>query len=304
MKKIFSLIIIVLLFIAGCTFNKDSKNITIVTTNFPSYDFVRSIIKDSNIDLKLLLKPGTDIHDYEPSPKDIIDIKNSNMFIYVGGESDSWIDSIIDNIDNDTKVIKLMDLVSLKEEEIIDGMDAEEEEIEYDEHIWTSISNAISIINKLKDEIISIDSTNKSLYEKNSDIYINELKNIDSKIKEVVNTSKRDTLVFGDRFPFRYFVDEYNLKYYAAFPGCSDKTEASAKTIAFLIDKIKEDNIPVILKLELSNSKIADTLSKETNTKVLTFNSAHNVSLEEFNKGITYVDIMNSNIDVLKEALN
>ena len=304
MKKIFSLIIIVLLFVTGCSFNKDSKNITIVTTNFSSYDFVRSIIKDSNIDLKLLLKPGTDIHDYEPSPKDIIDIKNSNMFIYVGGESDSWIDSIIDNIDSDTKVIKLMDLVSLKEEEIIDGMDADEDEIEYDEHIWTSISNAISIINKLKDEIISIDSTNKSLYEKNSDIYINELKNIDTKIREVVNTSKRDTLVFGDRFPFRYFVDEYNLKYYAAFPGCSDKTEASAKTIAFLIDKIKEDNIPVILKLELSNSKIADTLSKETNTKVLTFNSAHNVSLEEFNKGITYVDIMNSNIDVLKEALN
>ena len=304
MKKIFSLIIIVLLFVTGCSFNKDSKNITIVTTNFPSYDFVRSIIKGSNIDLKLLLKPGTDIHDYEPSPKDIIDIKNSNMFIYVGGESDSWIDSIIDNIDSDTKVIKLMDLVSLKEEEIIDGMDADEDEIEYDEHIWTSISNAISIINKLKDEIISIDSTNKSLSEKNSDIYINELKNIDTKIKEVVNTSKRDTLVFGDRFPFRYFVDEYNLKYYAAFPGCSDKTEASAKTIAFLIDKIKEDNIPVILKLELSNSKIADTLSKETNTKVLTFNSAHNVSLEEFNKGITYVDIMNSNIDVLKEALN
>ena len=303
MKKIFS-ILVILLFITGCTFNKDSKNMTIVTTNFPSYDFVRSIIKDSNIDLKLLLKPGTDIHDYEPSPKDIIDIKNSNMFIYVGGESDSWIDSIIDNIDNDTKVIKLMDLVSLKEEEIIDGMDVDEDEIEYDEHIWTSISNAISIINKLKDEIISIDSTNKSLYEKNSDIYINELKNIDTKIKEVVNTSKRDTLVFGDRFPFRYFVDEYNLKYYAAFPGCSDKTEASAKTIAFLIDKIKEDNIPVILKLELSNSKIADTLSKETNTKVLTFNSAHNVSLEEFNKGITYVDIMNSNIDVLKEALN
>ena len=303
MKKIFS-ILVILLFITGCTFNKDSKNMTIVTTNFPSYDFVRSIIKDSNIDLKLLLKPGTDIHDYEPSPKDIIDIKNSNMFIYVGGESDSWIDSIIDNIDSDTKVIKLMDLVSLKEEEIIDGMDADEDEIEYDEHIWTSISNAISIINKLKDEIISIDSTNKSLYEKNSDIYINELKNIDTKIKEVVNTSKRDTLVFGDRFPFRYFVDEYNLKYYAAFPGCSDKTEASAKTIAFLIDKIKEDNIPVILKLELSNSKIADTLSKETNTKVLTFNSAHNVSLEEFNKGITYVDIMNSNIDVLKEALN
>lgn len=304
MKKIFSLIIIVLLFVTGCSFNKDSKNITIVTTNFPSYDFVRSIIKDSNIDLKLLLKPGIDIHDYEPSPKDIIDIKNSNMFIYVGGESDSWIDSIIDNIDSDIKVIKLMDLVSLKEEEIIEGMEDDEDEIEYDEHIWTSISNAISIINKLKDEIISIDSTNKSLYEKNSDIYINELKNIDTKIKEVVNTSKRDTLVFGDRFPFRYFVDEYNLKYYAAFPGCSDKTEASAKTIAFLIDKIKEDNIPVILKLELSNSKIADTLSKETNTKVLTFNSAHNVSLEEFNKGITYVDIMNSNIDVLKEALN
>ena len=333
MKKIFS-ILIILLIICGCR-NSKSNKITIVTTNFPSYDFVRSITKNSDIEVKMLLKPGMEMHGYEPTPQDIsitknsdievkmllkpgmemhgyeptpqdiIDINNSKLFIYVGGESDSWIDDVLQDINTDNKkIIKLMDLVDLCDEEIKDGMDIEEEDKESDEHVWTSPMNAIKIIDSLKEEIKDIDPDNSSLYEDNANNYIDEIKEIDSEIRDIVKNSKRKELIFGDRFPLLYFVKEYNLDYYAAFPGCSEQTEASAKTISFLIDKVKSDNIPVIFHIELSNSKIADTIASETGTKVLKFNSAHNITKDEFDKGVTYVDLMKDNIKVLKEALN
>ncbi len=303
MKKIFSFLII-LLVICGCR-NSKSNKITIVTTNFPSYDFVRSITKNSDIEVKMLLKPGMEMHGYEPTPQDIIDINNSKLFVYVGGESDSWIDDVLDDINKDDKsIIKLMDLVDLRDEEIKDGMDAEEEDKEFDEHVWTSPVNAIKIINKLKEEIKDIDPDNNDFYEDNANKYIDEITEIDSEIRDIVNNSKRQELIFGDRFPLLYFVKEYNLNYYAAFPGCSEQTEVSAKTISFLIDKVKSDNIPVIFHIELSNNKIADTIASETGTKVLKFNSAHNITQDEFDKGVTYVDLMKDNIKVLKEALN
>ena len=303
MKKIFS-ILIILLIICGCR-NSKSNKITIVTTNFPSYDFVRSITKNSDIEVKMLLKPGMEMHGYEPTPQDIIDINNSKLFIYVGGESDSWIDDVLQDINTDNKkIIKLMDLVDLCDEEIKDGMDIEEEDKESDEHVWTSPMNAIKIIDSLKEEIKDIDPDNSSLYEDNANNYIDEIKEIDIEIRDIVKNSKRKELIFGDRFPLLYFVKEYNLDYYAAFPGCSEQTEASAKTISFLIDKVKSDNIPVIFHIELSNSKIADTIASETGTKVLKFNSAHNITKDEFDKGVTYVDLMKDNIKVLKEALN
>ncbi len=295
--------------ISGCNKKEESK-ISIIATNYPAYDFTRAIVKDSNVNVKMLLKPGASMHDYEPTPKDIIDITNSDIFVYVGGESDEWIDGILKDIDlNKTKVIKLMDLVDVKEEEIVDGMEAEEEEeeegeVEYDEHIWTSPKNAITIINKLKEDIIKLDDSKKDLFNNNASSYIEKLNKIDGAIRNVVNNAKRKEVIFGDRFPLRYFVDEYNLKYYAAFPGCSEETEASAKTISFLIKKVKEDNIPVVFHIELSSTKIADTIASNTNAKVLEFNAAHNISQEDFDAGLTYVDIMNKNIEVLKEALN
>lgn len=316
MKKIFSLMIIFVLCVTGCAkeINKDNDEndkLVIMSTIYPGYDFARAITNNSNnIEVKMLLKPGAEVHDFEPTPQDIIAIKNSKIFIYVGGESDEWLEDIIGDIDTSkTKIIKLIDIVNLLEEEIVEGMEAEDdeednEETEYDEHVWTSPINAIKIVKYLTDEIIKIDSDNKKLYEENSEEYIKQLEKINTEIKEIVNNSKRKEIIFGDRFPLRYFTEEYGLSYYAAFPGCSDATEASSKTITYLIKKVKEDKIPVVFHIELSNKKIAQTIAAETGAKVLEFNSAHNISQKDFDAGVTYIDIMKKNIDNLKEALN
>lgn len=317
MKRVFKILIVTLVltglvFITGCDKKKDDGKLTIITSSFPGYDFARAITKDNkDITVKMLLKPGSEMHNYEPTPQDIKDIKNSDIFIYVGGDSDEWIDDILDNIDvKKTKVVKLMRLVDLVEEEHVEGMEAEEDVVneeeapEYDEHVWTSPKNAITITKKLTKIIVGLDEDNKSIYEENSSKYISELESIDNRIEEVVKNAKRKEIVFGDRFPLRYFADDYNLKYYAAFPGCSEQTEASSKTITYLINRVKKDKIPVVFHIELSNEKIAKTIAKETNAKVLEFKSAHNISQKDFDAGVTYVDIMNDNIKVLKEALN
>ena len=312
-KKIFVFVVAVFMIVSltGCDkLNKKDNKLTIITTSFPGYDFARAITKNSDdVEVKMLLKPGAEMHDFEPTPQDIKNIKKSDIFIYVGGDSDEWIEDVLNNIDTKkTKVIKLMDLVNTKEEEHVEGMETEEEEeeeeVEYDEHVWTSPINAIEITTKLKNEIVKLDNKNKTLYEENTTDYVNKLTDIDTEIKDVVENAKRKEIIFGDRFPLRYFADEYGLTYYAAFPGCSEQTEASAKTISFLIDKVKEDNIPVIFHIELSSGKIANTISKETGAKVLEFNAAHNISQKDFDAGVTYVDIMKKNIKVLKEALN
>ncbi len=323
MKKVLKVMIVAIMVfgivgLTGCNKNNKNDKLTIISTSFPGYDFARAITKDNaNVEVKMLLKPGAEMHDFEPTPQDIKDIKNSDIFIYVGGDSDEWIEDVLDDIDTDkTKIIKLMDLVNVVEEEHVEGMeehhhdddeheeDEEEEEVEYDEHVWISPINAITITNKLKDEVGKIDNNNKELYEKNAGNYVNELTNIDIEIKDIVKNGKRKEIIFGDRFPLRYFVDEYGLSYYAAFPGCSEQTEASAKTISFLINKVKEDKIPVVFHIELSSGKIANAIAKETGAKVLEFKTAHNISQKDFDAGVTYVDIMKDNIKVLKEALN
>jgi len=316
MKKVFKImVVLVMVFsivgLTGCNKNDKNDKLTIITTSFPGYDFARAITKDNNnVEVKMLLKPGAEMHDFEPTPQDIKDIKNSDIFIYVGGDSDEWIEDVLDNIDTDkTKIVKLMDLVDTVPEDVIEGMEEheegeEEEEVEYDEHVWTSPINAITITNKLKDEVVKIDNDNKELYEKNASNYVNELTDIDNEIKDIVKNGKRKEIVFGDRFPLRYFVDSYGLSYYAAFPGCSEQTEASAKTISFLINKVKEDKIPVVFHIELSKGKIANAIAKETGIKVIEYKTAHNISQKDFDAGVTYVDIMKDNIKVLKEALN
>ena len=318
MKKISKLLLIFVVSIfgivslTGCNKKQETQDkLTIVSTNFPGYDFARAITMDNtNVKVKMLLKPGAESHTFEPTPEDIKTIKNSDIFIYVGGDSDEWVDDILSDVDTDkTKIIKLIDLVNAKEEVTTEGMESNEEEeseeeTELDEHVWTSPKNAIEIINKLKKEIINIDSDEKSNLESNANNYVNKLNDLDTEFKSIVKTAKRKEIIVGDRFPLRYFADEYGLSYYAAFPGCSEQTEASAKTISFLANKVKEDKIPVVLKIELSSGNIANTIAKETNTKVLEFNSAHNISQSDFDAGTTYVDIMTKNAEVLKEALN
>ena len=299
------LLITMSIFICGCGRNSSNSKYTIISTSFPGFDFARAIAGESDIDVKMLLKPGSEMHHYEPTPQDIIDIQNSDLFIYVGGDSDSWIDDVLKNIDTSkVKIVKLMDLVELVEEEALPGIEEEEEESEDDEHVWTSPKNAITIIEKLKEYIIGIDKDNSETYIENASNYIAEIESVDKEIKEIIDNSKRKEIVFGDRFPLIYFTDYYGLNYYAAFPGCSEQTEASAKTIAFLIDVVKKDNIPVVFKIELSSGKIAETISNETGAKVMEFHSAHNISQKDFDDGINYVDIMKKNRDALKEALN
>lgn len=284
---------------------KQSEKLTIVTTNFPAYDFTRAVAGDK-AEIKMLLKPGSEMHDFEPTPSDIIDIEKSNLFIYTGGESDEWVEDILE----DTKVsktLKMMDAVEVVEEEAVEGMEAEEEEEgeepEYDEHVWTSPKNAKKIVNRVKDELIKVSPENEEAFEQNAADYSAELDELDNKFQTIVDNSKRKTIVFGDRFPLRYFADEYGLKYYAAFPGCSEQTEASSATIAFLVDKVKSEKIPVVFKIEMSSGKVAQTIADETDAKVLTFNAAHNISADDFNAGVAYVDIMEQNLSVLEEAL-
>ena len=309
MKKTSKLIIIVIMLftLSGCKQNNiDNDKLNIVTTIFPPYDFARAITKD-RANITMLIKAGTESHSFDPTPKDIIKIKNADIFIYIGGESEEWVEDIIKEIDtNKTKVIKLIDHVKTLEEILVDGMqevEEDEEGIVYDEHIWTSPLNAKTLVEVISEEIIEKDKVNEYYYNENKTIYINKLDDIDKKLKEVINSSKRKELVFGDRFPFAYFAHDYNLTYSAAFPGCASETEASPKTITYLINKVKKNNIPVIFYLELSNKNIAKAIEEETDATILQLHSCHNVTKEEFDEGKTYVELWKNNIENIKKAL-
>lgn len=331
MKRIISFILIFTIIIfstVGC--NSDNKDNTsdvnnklkVVTTIFPQYDFVREIAGDS-VDLTMLIKPGSESHSYEPTPQDIIKIQNSDIFIYVGGESDKWVDKILESMDtSNMKIISLLDCVDAVEEEIVEGMEDDHghdhdeleneeeisehnhhEEIEYDEHVWTSPRNAIKIVEQIKEILVIKDQNNKDIYEANAKGYVESLIDLDKLYKEIVSNASRKTIVFGDRFPFRYLAGNYGLKYYAAFPGCSTESEASASTVAFLIDKVKSESIPVVFHIELSNEKMADVICESTGAKKLLMHSCHNITNDDFINGISYLDLMNSNAENLKEAL-
>lgn len=306
------------LFVGDRIFRGQRATAQIITTNFAGYDFARAIMGD-NSKVSMLLKPGTDMHDYEPTPEDIISIKNADLFIYNGSESDDWVSELLrDNEIPADKTLRLMDYVELKEEKIIEGMEVVEdhdhdhdhatesdptEHHEYDEHIWTSPVNAMGLLTVIKDRLIELYPDKSATLTDNYDAYLSQLQRIDGTIRKLISKSSKRELIFADRFPFQSFVDEYNLAYYAAFPGCSEQTEASSDTIAFLIDKIKQDDIKVVLKIELTSGKLADTIAAETGAKVLEFNAAHNISQENFESGVTYVNIMEDNIKVLEEAL-
>lgn len=274
---------------------------SVVTTIFPYYDFARSVSKGT-CDVDMLLKPGSDVHSFEPTPSDILKIRNADLFIYNGGESDEWVDSILESLGDTDKpvVMKMTDYVKPLTE-----MDADHHaEDEEDEHIWTSLDNAKTLVSKISDEVSKLDSKNKLIYYRNGLDYIEKISKVQSEIENTVNSSESKKIVVGDRFPLLYFATEFSLDWECAFPGCSTETEPSLDRLSKLTDTIEKDKIKTILKLEMSENKVADTLADETNTKVRTFYSAESVSKEEFANNVTYVDLMERNNNALKEALS
>ena len=304
MKKIISIFLLFVVTFAFCScgeVERSTGKISVVTTIFPYYDFARSVSKGT-CEVDMLLKPGSDVHSFEPTPSDILKIRNADLFIYNGGESDEWVDSILESLGDTDKpvVMKMTDYVKPLTE-----MDADHHaEDEEDEHIWTSLDNAKTLVSKISDEVSKLDQKNKSVYSKNSSDYIEKISKVQSEIENTVNSSKSKKIVVGDRFPLLYFATEFSLDWECAFPGCSTETEPSLDRLSKLTDTIEKDKIKTILKLEMSENKVADTLADETNTKVRIFYSAESVSKEDFANNVTYVDLMEKDNNALKEALS
>ena len=329
-----ALVLSSVIFLSGCgwqqdgTSGQDSGKISVVTTIFPPYDFVREIAGD-RAELKMLLKPGEESHSYEPTPQDIIAIQECDVFIYTGGENDVWVEDILSSMpEGERLTLRMVDCVDTVEEEHVEGMkespghDHDEHDEhdthsdsgtegedahsvhEIDEHVWTSPVNAALIVEQIKDVLIQADPSGQAVYEENAAAYEEELAELDQEFRDVVDHAQRKLLIFGDRFPFRYFADEYGLDYYAAFPGCAGDTEPSAATMAFLIDKVKEEKVSAVLKMELSNDDIANAIAEAAGIEVKVFNSCHNLSAEDFESGETYLSMMQKNVETLKEVLN
>ena len=294
-----------------------SQKLSIVTTIFPEYDWCRQLLGENSADinLTLLVDNGVDLHSYQPSIQDVAKISTADIFIYVGGESDAWVNDALKNKKNkDMIILNLMDILgdSVKEEEIVEGMeseeeceDEEEEETEYDEHVWMSLKNAKVICKAITDALCQKDSTNAASYKKNLSDYTTQLDKLDAAYSTAVKSSSKNTLIFGDRFPFRYLVDDYNLNYYAAFVGCSAETEASFKTVIFLAGKMDELDSNYIFKIESGDSKLAKTIiqnSSKKNAKVLVLDSMQSVTSKQA-QSTSYLKIMNENLNVLKEGL-
>lgn len=314
-KKTVGIVLLSIVLLTGCISGRaetgdagKSNKLSVVTTIFPPYDFVREI-GGENVEVTMLLSPGVESHSYEPTPQDIIRINESDLFIYAGGESDVWVEAILDSLDSGKlQTLTLMDCVETLAEESVNGVEAkavkgEHSEVEYDEHVWTSPRNAALIVEKITDKLCEIDGKNQASYKEKEMDYRDQLEQLNQEYKMAVGKAARTELIFGDRFPFRYLAEAYGLSYYAAFPGCSSESEPSAATIAFLTDKVKEDKIPVILYLELSNHKIADAISEATGIQTAMLHSCHNISADEAKSGVTYVSLMRQNLEVLKGAL-
>lgn len=292
---------------------KDGK-LKVVTTVFPLYDWTRQIAGDEikHMDLTLLLSNGVDLHSYQPTSSDIMKISNADLFIYVGGESDEWVKDVLKEATNKNMIaVNLMEVLGdkAKREELVEGMEKEddgEEEDEYDEHIWLSLKNANILCRAIADALERADAAHADAYRKNADAYLEKLAALDKEYRDTVAQAKGKTLVFGDRFPFRYLADDYGLAYYAAFAGCSAETEASFETIAFLSGKVNELKPPAILVLEGRTHKIAEAVAQNSSlpqTEILPMDSMQGTSKEDAEKGATYLSIMEKNLVILKNVL-
>ncbi len=332
MKKITALLLALFVLVgalAGCGKQNDTNKtdkLSIVTTIFPEYDWVREILGDKadNAEITMLLDNGVDLHSYQPTADDIVKISDCDLFIYVGGESDGWVEDALRNAANrNMKVINLLEVLgdSVKTEEIVEGMqeehehedahahdDAEEHEHEEeaDEHVWLSLKNAKMLVRVISKALQELDSDNKDIYAANADAYVKKLSALDADYQAAVDAASNKTILFGDRFPFRYLVDDYGLRYYAAFVGCSAETEAGFETISFLAKRVDEWKLPCVLTIEGAQHKIAETIVRNTTTKnqkVLTMDSMQSTTTQDVKNGTTYLSVMEKNLSVLKEAL-
>ena len=314
-----------------------SGRLKVVTTLFPYYDFVRQVAGD-RVELSMVIPAGMDSHSFEPTPKDIRMIQNADILIANGGTMELWVERVLDSFKQEAPyTVMMMDHVDTVEEEIVEGMEHSDEghhhkhvfeeddhddhddhdedddhddhdddhhyEIEYDEHIWTSPVNAIKMVRTIETVLKEADPQNANFYENSADEYVGKLEQLDQEFRTVRAEAIHDIIIMGDKFPLRYFADEYDLRYRAAFSGCSSDTEPSAKTIAYLIDKIREEKLPAVYYLELSSHRVAEIISEETGAKPLLFHSCHNVTRREFENGVTYLELMEQNVINLREGL-
>ena len=304
MKRLFCLIlsIIFVLLLVGCGKTQNSKDgISIVATAFPHYDFARQLTKGAEgVEIKMLISPGSEVHTYEPTPSDILAISSCDLFIYTGGESDTWAKEILKSSENaGMSVVSFMEICSP------DGHSGVEHdhEHEYDEHVWTLPIMSEAICQQIALELCRIDKENEALYKANLESYLEKLRELDKDFQSVMTDAKRDSIVVADRFPFYHMATHYKLKYHTAFPGCSSSTEPSAATVSSLSQMVKKEDIPYVFTIEFSNGKIAESVTEDTDAKILTLHSCHNVSKEDFEKKITYYDLMRQNAENLRKAL-
>ena len=327
MKKITALLLALFMLVgvlAGCGKQNDTNQtdkLSIVTTIFPEYDWVREILGDKadNAEITMLLDNGVDLHSYQPTADDIVKISDCDLFIYVGGESDEWVEDALRNAANrNMKVINLLEVLgdSVKTEEIVEGMQEEEHEHEdaedheheeeADEHVWLSLKNAKMLVRVISKALQELDPDNKDIYAANADAYVKKLSALDAEYQAAVDAASNKTILFGDRFPFRYLVDDYGLRYYAAFVGCSTETEAGFETISFLAKRVDELKLPCVLTIEGAQHKIAETIVRNTtakNQRVLTMDSMQSTTSKDVKNGTTYLSVMEKNLSVLKEVL-
>lgn len=337
LSYIFAVIVIICLivFLSACskadtnssTDELPSDKINIITVNFPPADFSRSIGKD-RVEVRQLLLPGVESHVYEPTPQDIIEIQEADLFIYGGGSSDTWVEGLLaSNEILSEHTLVMMDYVDAVLEETGEGMqgdhnhndgdnhnlndntnayghDGDHHGPEMDEHIWMDPKNAIKISAAIQDKLTELDPENAAEYRTNYNAFAAELNKLDDKWRSAVAGSKRNTLVFADRFPFRYLTDAYGLEYYAAFPGCSAETEANPATIVSLINKVKDEEIPYIFTIEMSNQALAKTVAEATGAEILQLHSIHNRTADEAKEDVSYLDLMYKNLENVLKALN
>ena len=323
MKKLL-ICMLALALLAGCApasvQEPEDGKLHIVATVFPAYDFARAAAGDL-ADVELLLPPGTESHSYEPTPADILKVQSCDLFLYLGGDSDQWVETILEAAEPTGRTLALIDCVETLEEEHVEGMqeevghhhDEDEDDhdhdhlgtvTEIDEHVWTAPANAAAITRQFGEVLAELDSANGERYRANAEKYAEEIDTLDGEFHAFFDSLPDRTMVFGDRFPLRYFADAYGLDYYAAYPGCADAAEPSAATVAFLIDKVRAEGIPVVFTIELSNGKLADTICEATGAKKLEFATCHNVTAQAFADGATYLQLMERNVQALREALN